>query len=44
MTDLWQLSVPWWDLVLRAVVVYGFLLVLMRVTGRRQIGDTRRLT
>lgn len=39
MTDLWQLSVPWWDLVLRAVVVYGFLLVLMRVTGRRQIGE-----
>ncbi len=34
-----ELSVPWWELVLRAVVVYAFLLVLLRLTGKRQIGQ-----
>lgn len=31
-----ELSVPWWELVLRAIVVYLFLLVFMRLTGKRQ--------
>jgi uncharacterized membrane protein YcaP (DUF421 family) len=29
----------WWELILRAVVVYVFLLVLLRFTGKRQIGQ-----
>jgi len=29
---------PWWELLLRGVIVYAFLLVLIRVTGRRQAG------
>jgi uncharacterized membrane protein YcaP (DUF421 family) len=33
------LSIPIWELVLRSLVVYGFLLVLLRVTGKRQIGQ-----
>ncbi len=33
------LSVPWWELVVRSVVVYAFLLVLLRLTSRRQIGQ-----
>ena len=34
-----DMSVPWWEFILRAVVVYVFLLVLLRLTGKRQIGE-----
>ena len=34
-----NLAVPIWELVLRSVVVYGFLLVLLRLTGKRQVGQ-----
>ena len=34
---MWQLTVPWSELVLRAVIVYIFLLVLLRFTGKRQV-------
>ena len=33
------MSVPWWEFVLRGVVVYAFLLFFLRLTGRRQIGQ-----
>ena len=36
---MWTLSVPWWDLVLRGGVVYVFLLVFLRLTGKRQTGQ-----
>lgn len=36
---MWNLSLPWWEFVLRALIVYGFLLVLLRLTGKRQIGQ-----
>ena len=36
---MWQLTVPWSELVLRAVIVYIFLLVLLRFTGKRQVGQ-----
>ena len=36
---MWQLTVPWWELALRAVAVYVFLMVLLRITGRRQVGQ-----
>ena len=36
---MWNLSVPWWELVLRSLVVYTFLLLLLRVTGKRQVGQ-----
>jgi len=32
-------AVPVWELVLRASVVYMFLLVLLRLTGKRQVGQ-----
>lgn len=32
-------SLPWWELVLRAVVVYLALLVMVRLSGRRTIGQ-----
>jgi uncharacterized membrane protein YcaP (DUF421 family) len=34
-----NLAVPVWELIIRSVVVYGFLLVLLRLTGKRQVGQ-----
>ena len=36
---MWTMSVPWWELIARSVIVYGFLLILLRVTGKRQVGQ-----
>jgi uncharacterized membrane protein YcaP (DUF421 family) len=36
---MWQIAVPWWELILRSVVVYVFLLILLRITGKRQVGQ-----
>jgi uncharacterized membrane protein YcaP (DUF421 family) len=37
---MWSIALPhWWEFVLRAVIVYGFLLVLLRLTGKRQVGQ-----
>ncbi|HVT57125.1 MAG TPA: YetF domain-containing protein [Thermoanaerobaculia bacterium] len=36
---MWKIAVPWWELVVRGAVVYGFLLVLLRATGKRQVGQ-----
>ena len=32
---MFSLAVPWWELVLRSVVVFGALLLLLRLTGKR---------
>jgi len=34
-----DLSVAWWELVLRSLVVYAFLLAMLRMTGKRQVGQ-----
>lgn len=36
---MWKLTEPWWELVVRCVFVYFLLLVLLRVSGKRQIGQ-----
>src|SRR3954451_15211108 len=36
---MWDLSVPWWELMARGALVYLFLLILLRVTGKRQVGQ-----
>ena len=36
---MWKLAVPWWELILRGVVVYVFLLVMLRLSGKRQVGQ-----
>ncbi len=38
-TSLWHLNQPWWEFVVRALLVYGFLLVVLRLTGKRQVGQ-----
>ncbi|HEX4845884.1 MAG TPA: YetF domain-containing protein [Geothrix sp.] len=37
--SMWKLAQPWWEFVLRALLVYGFLLVALRLTGKRQVGQ-----
>src|SRR5512142_1506701 len=34
-----NMAVPWWELILRGVVVYLFLLIILRITGKRQVGQ-----
>ncbi len=36
---MWEMSVQWWEFVVRGVVVYLFLLVFMRLSGMRQTGQ-----
>lgn len=37
--SMWKLAQPWWEFVLRALAVYGFLLIALRLTGKRQVGQ-----
>src|SRR5215469_18293912 len=34
-----NLGLPWWEFVLRGAIVYVFLLVILRVTGKRNTGQ-----
>lgn len=37
---MWNISLPtWWEFLVRAFIVYAFLLVLLRLTGKRQVGQ-----
>jgi len=36
---MWNLSVAWWELIARSVLVYVFLVVILRITGKRQVGQ-----
>ena len=36
---MWNISVPWWELVVRCIVVYAFLIALLRFSGKRQLGQ-----
>ncbi len=36
---MWNLSLPWWEFAVRALIIYFFLIVLLRLTGKRQIGQ-----
>ena len=36
---MWHPGIPWWEIILRCGVVYVFLMVILRVTGKRQIGQ-----
>ena len=40
MTDtFFQLSLPWWELVLRAIIVYFVVMLMLRVSGKRAVGQ-----
>lgn len=36
---MWNLSIHWWELIGRALFVYFFLILILRSTGKRQIGQ-----
>jgi uncharacterized membrane protein YcaP (DUF421 family) len=36
---MFNLSIPWWELIVRGAIVYVFLIVMLRVTGKRQVGQ-----
>lgn len=36
---MWMPDLDWFEFVIRAIVVYVFLLVLLRITGKRQVGQ-----
>jgi len=36
---MWNMSITWWEFVLRGIIIYIFLIILLRVTGKRQIGQ-----
>src|SRR5437016_3764668 len=36
---MWNLSLVWWEFILRGIIVYFFVLVLLRFTGKRQVGQ-----
>lgn len=39
MNELFHLSAPWWHFVLRALLVYVMVMVLMRLSGKRAVGQ-----
>ena len=34
-----NMTIPWWELILRSAVVYLFLIAILRITGKRQVGQ-----
>ena len=39
MSDLFDLAMPWWEFILRAVVVYVVVLGMVRLSGKRALGQ-----
>jgi uncharacterized membrane protein YcaP (DUF421 family) len=36
---MWKTSLPWWEFIFRGLIVYLFLLIILRLTGKRQVGQ-----
>jgi uncharacterized membrane protein YcaP (DUF421 family) len=36
---MWRPVLPWWEFILRGLIVYAFLVVVLRLTGKRQVGQ-----
>ena len=36
---MWSTSIAWWEFILRGFIIYVFLIILLRVTGKRQVGE-----
>ncbi|MFS4459991.1 DUF421 domain-containing protein [Bdellovibrio sp. HCB2-146] len=36
---MWELQNPWWDYILRAVVIYAAVFLLLRIFGKKQLGE-----
>ncbi len=36
---MFHIEIPWWELVIRSIAVYAFLIFILRISGKRQIGQ-----
>lgn len=36
---MFDMSLPWWEFIARAVIIYGVLMVMVRLSGKRTIGQ-----
>jgi uncharacterized membrane protein YcaP (DUF421 family) len=36
---MWKMSIPWWEFLVRASVVYLVVMALLRIAGKRQVGQ-----
>lgn len=36
---MFSMTVPWWEIALRAAIVYAALFLLIRITGKREVGE-----
>ena len=36
---MFNMSIPWWELILRSAIVYVALLLILRIAGKRQVGQ-----
>jgi len=36
---MFDIDLPWWELVVRGAIIYVFLLVMVRITGKRTVGQ-----
>jgi uncharacterized membrane protein YcaP (DUF421 family) len=36
---MWNMSLVWWEFILRGIIIYIFLILILRLTGKRQIGQ-----
>jgi uncharacterized membrane protein YcaP (DUF421 family) len=39
MSEMWSMSLPGWHFVVRALLIYGALLLMLRLSGKRTIGE-----
>jgi uncharacterized membrane protein YcaP (DUF421 family) len=35
----WHMSLPWWEFVLRGVIVYFVVMIMLRISGKRAVGQ-----
>ena len=35
----WHMGLPWWEFILRAVIVYFVVMLMLRVSGKRAVGQ-----
>jgi uncharacterized membrane protein YcaP (DUF421 family) len=38
-TLMWTMSIPWWEFIVRGLIIYVFLMVILRISGKRQVGQ-----
>jgi uncharacterized membrane protein YcaP (DUF421 family) len=36
---MWHAILPWWEFIIRGLIVYLFLIAILRLTGKRQVGQ-----